>query len=70
MVSLCIVPVFVPKVAPGERAVVPKVELGEQRVKRPVIELIRPSKNSLLLFHHYQSHYRRVSSYNSLKERA
>ena len=31
--SLCIAPVFVPKVESGERADVPKVELGEQRVE-------------------------------------
>ena len=38
--SLCIAPVFVPKVESGERAsreeVVPKVELGEQRVNLSV----------------------------------
>ena len=31
--SLCIATVFVPKVKSGEWAGVPKVELGEQRVK-------------------------------------
>ena len=31
--SVCIATVFVPKVESGERADVPKVELGEQRVK-------------------------------------
>ena len=33
MISLCIVPTFVPNIKASERAVVPKVELGEQRVK-------------------------------------
>ena len=38
MISLCIVPTFVPNVESGEQAVVPKVESGEQAVV-PKVEL-------------------------------
>ena len=33
LISVCIATVFVPKVESGERVDVPKVELGEHRVK-------------------------------------
>ena len=72
MIFLCLIPVIVAKVKAGERAVVPKVELGEQRVNqlsrkwKQIKKVCSHTVTILILIIHWWYRSRILSEYSGI----